>query len=663
MTLGALVVVFLFTGFLNYPKAWNVMAGAARSAHLGISDYWDVPFRLGLDLKGGANLIYEADLSKIPSKDQTEALLGTRDVIERRVNAFGVAEPLVETASAGGVSRINVELAGVSDVESAIKQIGETPVLEFKTPKSPDAQIDKKATDEANAASLKKAEAALDRVKVKREVFATVAKEVSEDAATKEKGGETVFVNKMTAAYSEVVQEITSQNAWKGELMPKLIETKDAYWIVKVDDIRRTEREVQASHILICFKGASNCDKETTKEEAYAKIKALVPQLTPANFAKFASENSTEPGAVNSGGSLGWFFPVTMVDSFATAVRPMYVNTITKEPVLTDFGYHLILKSGSRPNVILPEYKLSVIKIAKTAGIINASDPWENTNLSGKDLESATVQFDSRTGEPQVSLKFSAEGGKKFAELTKAWVGKQIAIFLDGKEISAPVVQQEIDGGSAQITGNFSIETAKTLARRLNAGALPVPIKLVSQSTIGPTLGAADLEKSMKAATVAFLLVALFMILFYRLPGVISVISLLFYTSVVLAIYKLFPVTLSLSGIAGFVVTVGMAVDANVLIFERMREELRLGRSLLSAIDEGFNRAWSSIWDGNITTLFAAFVLFYFTSSVIKGFALTLAIGVIVSMFSAITVTRSILRFVSGFEFAKKEWLYGAKKK
>jgi protein-export membrane protein SecD len=648
ITLAALVVVFGLTGFLNYPKAWNFVADKARSVHIGIPDYWDVPFRLGLDLKGGAHLVYEADLSKVPPSQSADALEGARDVIERRVNAFGVAEPLVETAASGGVSRINVELAGVTDVESAIKQIGETPILEFKTPKTAPSVDDKKVTDAANAAVRIQADEALARVK--------------KSGFTATEAPITDFVSKMTGEYSQLATQLEAQKAWKGEVMPAVIETPTEFYVAKVVDIRKTEHEISASHILICFKGADGCTKETTKEEAYAKAKELAAQATAANFGKLASENSTEPGAVKSAGSLNWFFPSTMVTPFATALNAMKVGDITREPVLTNFGYHLIYKSGTHPNVVLPEYKLQTLKFAKSSGTITAADQWDNTDLSGSDLKTASVQFNSQTGDPEVSIVFSDAGAKKFAAITKAWVGKQIAIFLDGEIISAPTVQQEITGGNAQITGRFGIEEAKTLARRLNAGALPIPVKLVSQSTVGPTLGAIDLEKSLNAGFWSFILVALFMILYYRLPGFVSVIALVFYTSVILAIYKLLPVTMSLSGIAGFIVTLGMAVDANILIFERLREELRLGRTLGASIDEGFHRAWSSIWDGHLTTLFAAFVLFYFTSSSIKGFALTLAIGVLMSLFTAITVTRVILKTVVGFNFAKHPWLFGVKK-
>jgi len=242
--------------------------------------------------------------------------------------------------------------------------------------------------------------------------------------------------------------------------------------------------------------------------------------------------------------------------------------------------------------------------------------------------------------------------------LTEENVDQVIGIFLDGQPISTPVVQQAIYGGQASITGGFSIEEAKALSQRLNAGALPVPIELINQQSIGPTLGAISLHNSINAAIVGFAVVALFMILYYRLSGFVSVLALFVYLAVNLALYKWFGVTITLAGIAGFILSLGMAVDANVLIFERLKEELHAGRDLPTAIDEGFRRAWTSIRDGNITTLIAAGVLFSMSTSFIKGFALTLAMGVIVSMITAILVTRVFLKWISAYGIFKKKWLY-----
>ncbi|MBI2062182.1 MAG: protein translocase subunit SecD [Candidatus Yanofskybacteria bacterium] len=285
-------------------------------------------------------------------------------------------------------------------------------------------------------------------------------------------------------------------------------------------------------------------------------------------------------------------------------------------------------------------------------------DPLQFTGLNGKHLKRAAVVFDQQTYQPQISLELTGEGAKLFAEITKKNLGKIVAIYLDGEAISTPVVQSEIKDGNAVITGKFTPIEAKLLATRLNSGALPVPITLVSQQTIGASLGAESLSKSLKAGVYGLMLVALFMILFYRLPGMVSVVALAVYVSIVLSVYKIVPVTLTLAGIAGFILSLGMAVDANVLIFARMREELKAGKSIRASMHEGFSRAWLSVRDSHVTTLIGAFVLYTFTASIVKGFALTLGIGVLTSLFTATVVTRTLLNLFSGPRFENKKWLF-----
>ena len=285
-------------------------------------------------------------------------------------------------------------------------------------------------------------------------------------------------------------------------------------------------------------------------------------------------------------------------------------------------------------------------------------DPLQSTGLNGKHLKRAAVVFDQQTYQSQVSLELTDEGAKLFAEITKRNLGKIVAIVLDGEVISTPVVQSEIKDGNAVITGKFTPAEVKLLATRLNSGALPVPITLISQQTIGASLGAESLAKSLKAGVYGLILVAVFMMLFYRLPGVVSVIALVVYVLIVLTIYKLIPVTLTLAGIAGFILSLGMAVDANVLIFARMREELKAGKSLRASMHEGFSRAWLSVRDSHVTTLIGAFVLYAFTTSIVKGFALTLGVGVLTSLFTATVVTRNILNLVSSPRLENKKWLF-----
>ncbi len=299
-----------------------------------------------------------------------------------------------------------------------------------------------------------------------------------------------------------------------------------------------------------------------------------------------------------------------------------------------------------------------VVTKSKSAKTSTSGTIFVSTGLTGKDFKSAKVQFSQEDNSPEIAIEFTSEGKKKFAEITKRNIQKPLAIYLDNKQISAPTVQQAITDGKAVITGNFTLQSGKELAIQLNAGALPVPISLVEQRKIGATLGDESVEKSLLAGLVGLFLVALFMLLYYRLPGLLAVVALFVYSLVILAIYKLVPVTLTLAGIAGFILSIGMAVDANILIFERMKEEMRGGKSLSSAIEEGFRRAWLSIRDSNVSSLITCVILYWFGTGQVRGFAITLGIGILVSMFSAITVTRTLLRFFEreAFETKLRGW-------
>ena len=444
-TVLAIFVIAIMAAFFIYPSVWDKAINKINIiSPVALPNFIKAPFKLGLDLAGGTRLVYSADVSEVKDQDSASAMSGLRDVIERRVNLFGVSEPVVEVEHSASEWRLIVELAGIKDISQAIALIGETPFLEFK-------------------------------------------------------------------------------------------EQRD--------------------------------DVETQK--------------------------------------------------------------ILNEQ-----------KAGNKEYLFQDPY-------------------FEATNLSGKYIKSAKVEFSQNTYQPEVSVQFDSEGAKIFEDLTKNNVGKQLGIYLDGLPISAPVVREPISGGSAVISGKFNIDEAKKLAERLNAGALPVPIRLISQDSVGASLGQDSLDKSVKAGLIGFLAVAIFMILYYRFPGVVAVAALLIYATLVLALFKLIPVTLTLAGVAGFILSIGMAVDANILIFERMKEEFRTGKELVFAIDDGFARAWFSIRDSNISTLITTLVLYYFTTSVVKGFALTLGIGVIVSMFSAIFVTRSFLKIFSVSSLEKLPWLMG----
>ena len=269
---------------------------------------------------------------------------------------------------------------------------------------------------------------------------------------------------------------------------------------------------------------------------------------------------------------------------------------------------------------------------------------FKTTGLTGKYLKRAQVILGSQTGQPEISVEFNAEGAKLFEDITARNVGNRLGIFLDGELVSGPTVQQKIIGGQAVISGQFTAEEAKSLASLLNAGALPAPVELVSQQVIGASLGENSLRKTLLAGLIGTLAVMLFMLVFYRKLGLFAVLALAIYVILTSGIFKVVNMTMTLAGIAGFVLSIGMAVDANVLIFERTKEEIKKGLSKIGSIEEGFSRAWPSIRDSNITTILSSVILYYFTTGFVKGFALTLLIGVIVSMFTAISVTRTLLR-------------------
>lgn len=391
------------------------------------------PFRLGLDLSGGSHLIYKADVSALPPDEVSSSMDALRDVIERRVNLFGVSEPVVQVQHAGLISgageQLIVDLPGVTDIKMAVEMIGQTPILEFK------------------------------------------------------------------------------------------IEAPE---------------------------GAS----KTVKVGQDGKI---------------------------------------------------------------------------------------------DLGSIDLSEQFVATELTGRYLKKATLEFNPNTREPVVSLQFDDTGTKLFAKITKENIGKVVAIYLDGAPVSTPVVNEEIPNGQAVISGSFTPNEAKLLVGRLNSGALPVPITLLSTQTIGATLGESAVKAGVKAAVIGFLLVALFLIFWYRLPGVVAVVALFFYTAILLAIFKLLPVTLTAAGIGGFIISLGMAVDANVLIFERMKEEIKNGHSITEGIHAGFSRAWPSVRDSNTSSIITSIILFWLGTPLIKGFALTFGLGVLVSMLSAITISRIFL--------------------
>lgn len=548
-------------------KFWTIFAVICFVTLLAfLIDYPNVPdwipgyqwfskqkMHFGLDLQGGTQLIYQTDTSNIPDDQRVTAIDGVRDVIERRVNIFGVTEPLIQTAKAEKEWHLVVELPGVKDVHTAIEMIGETPILEFKEQGTP---------------------------------------------------------RELTTEEKEQIAEYNRQALVRAEDILKLV-------------------------------------------------------LKPgADFAKLAKEYSEDSGSGQNGGDLGWFGRGTMVSEFEKAVfDDLTVGEITPAPVKTEFGYHIIKKTDKRINEepaqvemegeqedavevrVEPQEEVmaSHILIATQAEEMAQGIDWTYTGLTGKQLKRSFVSFNSQTNEPEISLEFNDEGAKLFREITKRNIGKPVAIFLDESILSVPVVHEEIPSGQAVISGTFNLKEAKELAQKLSAGALPVPIKLISQRNIGPSLGKVSVQKSFIAVIIGFLVIMIFMISFYGHRGLVASLALCVYALIVLALFKLIPVTLTLAGIAGFIVSLGMAVDANVLIFERIKDEESLGKMPLNSLHDGFKNAWSAIRDSNITTLIVCLILYYFGTGLVKGFGLTLGIGVLISMFTAITVTKTFL--------------------
>jgi preprotein translocase subunit SecD len=278
--------------------------------------------------------------------------------------------------------------------------------------------------------------------------------------------------------------------------------------------------------------------------------------------------------------------------------------------------------------------------------------------LTGENLNPTYVAFDS-ANQPVVHFEFTGADADRWKQLSQDYLKQPVQITLDGKQISAPVIQNVFTSGAGQISGNFTIATAKDLSSLINSGALPVSLTVIQSSRVEPTLGAQSVDRSLIAGIVGLLLVAFFMIAYYRVPGVLAVFALLYYTALTYAIFRLIPVTLTLAGIAGFILSIGMAVDANVLTFERLKEELRSGKSLRVAVEEGRKRAFPSIFYSNLATVLTAGILFMFGTGTVKGFALTLGIGVAVSFFTAVVVTQMLLHGVIEFSSLRRRWLYG----
>lgn len=459
-------------------------------------------------------------------------------------------------------------------------------------------------------------------------------------------------------------------------------------------------QQVDVSHILVAYKGANSAPATVTrtKEQALARAKDLKAQLAAgADFTTLARTQSDGPSAQNSG-NLGPIGHGSLVPSFEDVAFKQAKGVIS-DPVETPFGYHLIRvdktpymstdkasfdaltvtgdNAEARANAMLSKLQKGEIKSTENAITLRSlffslkPTGWKDTELDGKHFRSATVTLEPSTSLPVVQIIFDTEGAKLFQQLTKNNIGKRIAIFVGGELVSAPTVQAEITGGSAVITGSQNYEEARKLAQDLNTGAIPAPIHLNGQQTVEATLGQQALDTSVLAGIIGMIVVMLYMLIVYRFLGVLANLALVIYAVIFIALLKL-PlflvssqyIVLTLAGAAGMILSIGMAVDCNVLVFERVKEELKRGKMLKTAVEVGFERAWPSIRDSNITTIITCVVLFMIGTSIVKGFAVTLGMGVIISMFTGMVITRWMSRKVAMSPLAEKTHLFpGGQKK
>lgn len=645
-----------------------------------ISDIWlwikNHNYHFGLDILGGTSLEYKIDLSKVDRSDLNTISNGILKVIEKRVNNLGVAESNIYLANTSlGGKNIIVELPGIKDIDEAIKVVGKTVLLEFKEQKS---EYTKEELDEINKYNdevVEKSNKILNELKIKQKEkdfdFISFAKQNSDENIVE---SDWLYEDELPIGLREII------NYNKGQIADKVIKVgsedsqNPTLQIPYVTDKRENDRKIfepekyRLSHIVIGFEGSSlstfNKNIRLKKDEAKEKAEKILSDILSGNTT-FENEvkNSDEINSAKNNGDIGFVTKDGIMPEIAEAVftGSTSIGNVIPKVIETGFGYHIVKvtdykKSG---NETKKEPQIKYISLILKLKSTKPQEGWAETGLTGTQFKRADVTFD-QLGRPQVSIRFNDEGTKLFTELTRKNLQKPIAIFLDGQLLTSPVVQTEITNGEAVITGNFNTQSAMALARDLNTGAIPAPIILVAQNNIGPLIGHNALKYSIYASILAFICISVFMIWYYKLSGLIAVIALIFYTTLMLSIIKLVPITLTVAGIAGMILSVGMAVDANILIFSRIKEELYVNKkSLHVAIEIGFNRAWSAIWDSHISSLLTAIILFIFGTGMVRGFAVILMIGIILSLFSAVYLTKQIiLLFMYENKIPKNEKLF-----
>jgi protein-export membrane protein SecD len=545
---------------------------------------------LGLDLQGGSHLVYQTNLVDPNTGARVEVTQDQMDAlklnIERRVNSSGLGEPIIQIL---GTDRLLVQMPGLDDPARAKRIIGETARLEFK-----------------------------------RRTF-NVSRDLTEITAADIAGVTVDYLPDPSPATSTDQLATSTQDAQAGTQLVTLM-------------VEFTEEGAEKFLPVFVRMNESFFRYQIAQQEFFQRLQQ-------------------DPNAVPSVDIV----PDTLDISVEGNMSQRYTASAASTNRLDTTTYAFVVPAeedtGEQPTLQVARDRVgnnAQLLFTEITGTVD-----EPIGLTGDNLSRAFPGQHTQSGIPIVNLEFDSEGTRIFGELTLDIVRKQetegvrdqIAIFLDDQELISPTVQTAITAGTAIIQGrDFTVERVRDISLQLEAGRLPVPIELIQERDVDAILGADSLAKSVVAGLVGLSLVLLFMTMYYRLPGLVASIALMIYATLVLALFKVFPVTLTLSGVAAVILSIGMAVDANILIFERMKDELRAGRTLLSSINIGFDRAWPAIRDGNISTLITCGILFWFAdqlgASIVQGFAVTLAIGVVVSMFTAITVSRTLLRFV-----------------
>jgi protein-export membrane protein SecD len=663
-----IVITTLLLGVFAMPQSWKELLPDSQVKTILL----DKKLHLGLDLQGGAQLDYLLDLRQVekynndedPSNDLIvdQIVEGVRTTIERRVNGLGVSEPNIYTADIADERHIIVELAGVKDLQVAKEQVGKTIQLQFKEQKQ---EID---PNEKN--------------KIQEEAQKTLDTILNSNNFSET--GDKVQTNDLKIQFQEYKQfkeEITEKirdilwNLKEGEVHSQVIEISDGYAINEFQQVseitgftmfKAGKKQLEEREITIDAEEFAVVAKEISEnfEDTNASLDTFPPELRTS----IEELNPNEVSDILETDNAYFLYKLIKRISPETietleTTEESESPTIKTEEFPKETLFHIekirINKDTENAKLSIETLKKRVTDSKKTVQEEQLSyerifystvpDPWKTTGLDGDKFKRATVVWD-QIGRPLISIEFNEEGAKLFEEITERNIGKPLAIFVGGILISSPNVSEKISGGSAQITGSFTIPEAAQLAQDLQTGAIPAPIILVGQHQVGASLGEQALNSSILAGFIGLILLAIYMIFQYRLFGLIANMALIIYAIILIFILKTssvigFSIILTLAGMAGIILSIGMAVDANILIFERIKEELQDGKKIPAAIAIGFERAWTSIADSNISSLITCAILFSFGSSIIRGFAINLGIGIMVSMFTAMFITKYFLYF------------------